>query len=178
MVVDKIMTHRRLNTPSSRITKRFSSPIEINPGLILSRLGAKEPARRSLDMMIMRPTWGVKLFSFVIAVLLITTMMGPAGAAFRADLIIWALVGGVLLYLVVFLSVYEVRYDWEGVTAPNTFFRPKFHPWSDFISIEQTDNVHYKLKFVGGTLKIKKFLVGMPTFLTFVTDIREMRKRP
>ncbi|MGJ8617949.1 MAG: hypothetical protein ACSHWS_14000 [Sulfitobacter sp.] len=176
IIVDKIVQRGRRAT-DIRIANDYISTPEINPGLMMSKLGSKQSAQRSLDTMILRPTWGIKLFGWVMAVLVIMAMSGPSGAPFREDLLSWAVVGSILIYLGAFLSIYEVRYDSDGITAPGMFFRPKYHPWSEFISVEKADNVHYKLVFEGGTLKIKKFLVGMPTLLTFVADIRDMNQR-
>jgi len=176
IIVDKIVDRRRRDT-GIRIANDYISTPEINPGLMMSKLGGKQSAQRSLDTMILRPTWGIRLFGWAMVALVIMIMSGPSGAPFREDLTSWILVAGILTYLGAFLSAYEVRYDSDGITAPGMFFRPKHHPWSEFISIEKADNVHYKLVFEGGTLKIKKFLVGMPTLLTFVTDIRDMNQR-
>ncbi len=176
IVADRILERRRRGSFDARIGKNYLSPPAVNPGLLLSKLGSKQSAQRSLDTMILRPTWGIKLFGLIISALLISVMMGPSGAVYRDDLITWGLVASVLGYFGVFLSFYEVRYDSEGITAPNMLFRPKFHPWSEFVSVHRADNIHYKLIFEGGTLEIKKFLVGIPTLLTFVTDIQEMQK--
>jgi len=177
IVVDKMLSSRRRNAPEAQIAKDYFAKPEINPGLILSKLGAQEPAERSLDAMVLRPTWGIKLFGFATCGLLFYVILMPGGAVYRQDMFVWLLIGAIVIYFIAFLMAYEVRYDSEGIIAPGLFFRPQFHPWSKFISIRQSDNVHYKLVFKDGTLKIKKFLVGMPTFLTFVTDIREMNKR-
>jgi hypothetical protein len=178
MLFEKVARRGRTSSSDAKIPDRSKVEPHLNPGLLMSKLGGEHAAERSLDTMILRPTWGIKLFGFVIAALLITTMMGSAGALYREDLVIWSLVLSVLIYLGLFLAKYEVRFDSDTITAPGIFFFAKTHPWSEFISIEKVDNVHYKLKFERGTLKIKKFLVGMPTLLTFATDVREMNKRP
>ena len=176
VMIDKAAERRR-RIARTNIAKDYLSTPEINPGLLMAKLGAKQPVQRSLDTMILRPTWGIKLFGLIMAALLIQVMMGSSGAAYREDLITWIIVGGVLVYFGAFLSMYEVRYDSDGVTAPGMFFQAKYHAWSKLIAIERVDNVHYKLIFADGTLKIKKFLVGMPTFLTFASDISLMNRR-
>ncbi|MGB3246979.1 MAG: hypothetical protein WBB25_20795 [Sulfitobacter sp.] len=90
---------------------------------------------------------------------------------------IWILAVGATAYVALFLSLYEGRYDDEGVTAPGWLFRQKSHRWSDLISIKQSDDITYSLKFDDGTLRIRKFLAGMPTFRTFVTEVREINRR-
>lgn len=177
VLAERHASRKRDGLPDGHIPRNYIAPLQINPGLILSRLGAQKPAERSLDTMVLRPTWGIKLFALLILALVAVTMMGPTGEMYRQDLWIWLIVFFGLGYFLVLLMVYEVRYDSEGITAPNAFFRQVYHPWSKFITAEQSDAVHYTLLFEDGSLRIKKFLVGMPSFLVFVGQLREMNRR-
>lgn len=161
---------------NDHIPKSYGT-FELNPGALMSRWGAHAPAHQSLDKVMMRPTWGIKAFGALICGLLIHVMTGENGEIFRTDTLSVLMTLGCIIYYVAFLMLYEVRYDAETLTSPGMFLIPKTHDWADFISIKQTDQVTYTLLFTSGKIKVRKFLVGMPTFLTFVTDVRALNKR-
>ncbi|MGJ5617822.1 hypothetical protein [Sulfitobacter sp. MF3-043] len=82
-----------------------------------------------------------------------------------------------IFYTVMYISAYEARYHDRGITAPNWMFQQKHFSWEDFITIR--DNGHYNdvLKFVDGKMSLQKHLVGIHTFLTFVSDLEDMNVR-
>lgn len=161
---------------STAIPKAYGG-LQINPGALISRIGSGAPAHYSLDTVIMRPTIGIKAFGALMFVAIVSLFLGESGNVFRADLLSLLLAGGCVIYYVTFLLFYEVRYNAQNLTAPGWFFRPATHKWEDLISIKQTDMVTYVLLFETGKVRVRKFLVGMPTFLTFVTDVRALNKR-
>lgn len=175
-IIDRIGRRRQSAAGDLHIPKAHGIPA-LNPGALMARIGADAPAHQSLGTVTMRPTIGIKAFGIGIIGLMLYIMSGEHGATFRQDPLSLAIVGCTVFYVVVFLMRYEVIYDNEGVTIPGLLFGHKTHEWADLISIKQTDEVTYTLRFDTGTAKVRKFLVGMPTFLTFVAEVRELNKR-
>lgn len=95
----------------------------------------------------------------------------------QGNLTLRLLFTGLLAYAFLFISGYEARYDADGITAPNWLFQDRHFPWEEFISIKDDGHHLYYLRFESGRLAMQKHLVGMPTFLTFVSEVREMNKR-
>ncbi len=147
------------------------------PGAALSRLGQNGRAHRTLGTIVMRPTLVGKIFNVFLVGLMMFFMFGPGGETYRSEPFIVLIVVSATLFVGLHVSLYEVSYDAEGVTAPTWYYQRRTHKWEDFMSIHDDGHHLYKLRFETGTITVNKYLVGMPTFLTFVSELREMTKR-
>lgn len=147
------------------------------PAGLISQVGQRGRVHRSLDQVVMRPTVGARLWNLSVLAALWWVMLGENGAQFRSDPILVALALCVTVAVTLFLVSYEVRYDGEGVTAPKWLVHGQTHRWEDLISVSDAGHHIYKLRFETGTANINKYLVGMPTFITFISDIRDLIRR-
>lgn len=147
------------------------------PQHAIAAIGGNKSARMSLGTVIMTPTIGMRLVSVLSSALILFVLCGPARSNMSMGL--WAdlFVCGIFIYMTLYIASYEAKYDAEGLTAPNWFFQNKHYTWENLISIKDAGGHIYQLKFEGGTVSLQKHLVGIVTFLTFVSDIQEMRKR-
>jgi len=150
----------------------------VGPGSLIARAGQDKPARMTLNTAVMTPTAGLRWISLGGAAIILIVMWNPLMLAHYGDeLTLHLLVTGVLVYNVMFISGYEARYDAEGITAPNWLFQDRHYTWEEFISIKDDGHYLYRLRFESGRMAMQKHLVGMPTFITFVAEVREMNKR-
>ncbi len=177
MIVERVATRRKNIQGTHNIPKSQAIVPRLNPGALIARWGSNAPTHHSLDTVVMRPTIGVKAFVIGMVLLMLFIMSGEAGAVFRNDIITVTFVVATVVCVLLFLSLYEVRYDSESITVPDVFFQSKTYRWDSFIAINQSDDVTYTLFFEDGKVRVRKFLVGMPTFLTFVTEVRDMNSR-
>ncbi|MEM7519800.1 MAG: hypothetical protein AAF307_02080 [Pseudomonadota bacterium] len=70
-----------------------------------------------------------------------------------------------------------MRYDSERLTAPTFLFVTRHYLWSEFEDIAEEDNLMFKLHFAGNKMTLQKYLVGMPVFLTFVSDLKALNRK-
>ncbi len=147
------------------------------PGAALSRLGQNNTAHRTLNTIIMRPTLSGKIFNLFLIGLMMFLMFSPGGEAYRSEPLLVLIVASATLFVLLHVALYEVSYDADGITAPNWYYQRRTHRWEDFVSVHDDGHHFYKLRFETGTITVNKYLVGMPTFLTFVSELREMTRR-
>ena len=147
------------------------------PQDVIAAIGSNQSARMSLGTVIMTPTVGMRLISVLSSALILFLLWGPARSSMSMGL--WAdlFVCGMFIYMTLYIAGYEAKYDAEGLTAPNWFFQNRHYTWENLISIKDAGGHIYQLRFEGGKVSLQKHLVGIATFLTFVSDIQEMRKR-
>lgn len=147
------------------------------PGEMLARAGQNEAPRMSLSTVIMTPTRGLRIVSLGGSALILVLLWLPGMESHPGGMTLNLLFTAMLAYAVIFIAGYEARYDDESISAPNWLFQEKTYRWSDFISVKDDGHYLYKLKFdCGGTLHLQKYLVGMPTFLTFLVAVRKINR--
>lgn len=150
-------------------------------GLVEQRKNPKGDPNKTNDLdahtVIMRPATGFRIVSVLIGAIVMWFTWGPMLRFDSYDFSLAMFLTVLVFYVIVFVANYEARYDCEGVTAPNWFFRDKRYEWAHLIKIKEDGNLLYKLRFMDhGTLRLQKYLVGMPAYLTFLSDI-EARNR-
>lgn len=144
--------------------------------LVEQRINPKGDPKQTNDLkshtVIMRPTNGFRIATVVVGALAMWFTWGPYLRWDSFDVTIALIITVVVFYLIVFVSNYEARYDSEGVTVPNWFFRDKRYEWAHLINTKDNGNLRYKIRFLDhGTLRLQKYLVGMPAYLTFMSDM-------
>lgn len=162
-----------------RRRKKRSEPSANAPGkLSLAAVGLNAEPEMSLNTVVMRPTLGLRIFSlgFGAAVMLMT--WGPFSGQGGLDPVSALMITVVVFYATVMIANYEARYDDEGLTAPDYFFRDRTYDWTDYQGISADGQFVYRMRF--GNEKpvfMQKYLVGMPTFLRFLKDVEAMNQR-
>jgi len=127
---------------------------------------------------IMRPATTLRIGILVLGALGMWYTWGPYVQSSNFDINLAMLVTTIIFYIIVFISNYEARYDSEGVTAPNWFFRDKRYEWAHIVNMKEDGNLLYKLRFMDhGSLRLQKHLVGMPAYLTFLSDIEATKTK-
>ena len=143
---------------------------------LLARPGQNAQARMSLDAVVMVPTKGLRFISLGCSALILWFLCGPGMAEFTTGLTLNLMLSAGLIYAVLFIAGYEAKYNADGISAPNWLFQTKHYPWEEFISIKDNGQYNYVLSFESGRLILQKYLVGMATFLTFVSDVKKLTK--
>lgn len=146
------------------------------PAALLARMGQNAQTRMSLDTVVMVPTMGLRLISLGCAGVLLWLLWGPAMYGLLVGQGLNLLVSACIIYAVVYIAFYEATYNGDGISAPNWLFQTRHYPWEEFISIKDNGQYNYVLQFESGKMHLQKYLVGMPTFFTFVAEVREMNK--
>lgn len=144
---------------------------------LLACQGQHENPRMSLSTTIMTPTNGLRVISLFGSALVLILLWSPWIGMPVLGLSMNLLVTGLIAYAVLFIAGYEVRYDAEGMTLPNWLFVNKTHKWEDFINIRDNGHYLYRIQFATGRVQMQKYLVGMPAFLTFVSDVKELNQK-
>lgn len=144
----------------------------------IAQLGLNEPARMSLNTVIMRPTKGLRFLSLGFSAFSLWMIWGPIANSNSHDTLLAIGASTLISYVALFIANYEARYDDEGLTAPDWFFVERRFDWADFEGMGEDGNLLYKLYFDGKRkVHLQKYLVGMPTFLTFVEDVKALNRR-
>ncbi len=124
------------------------------------------------NTVVMRPAVGFRILSLVMGAAVMWVTWGPYVRSEYFEFFVAMALTLSVFYFVVFVANYEARYDSEGVTAPNWLFRDKRYEWAHLMNTKDNGNLRYKLQFLDhGTLRLQKYLVGMPAYLTFLSDI-------
>ena len=144
------------------------------PMAVLARRGQDAPARMSLNAVIMTPTKGLRFISLGSSALILLAIWHPVIGIYSEGLSLCLLLTAGVAYGALYTAGYEAKYDSEGLTVPNWLFMDKTHKWEDFISIKDDGHYLYQLRFVTGKVAMQKYLVGMPTFTTFVADVKKL----
>lgn len=144
-------------------------------GVETLELTAGQPDRD--DAVVMRPTAGLRFLFLGIGAFAMWFTWGPLVRSEAYSFALAMTITVCVFYIVVFISNYEARYDSKGVTAPGWFFRDRHYEWAHLINTGEQGNLLYKIKFMDhGTLHLQKYLVGMPAFLTFLSDVEAMNR--
>lgn len=160
-------------TPASR----FAAPTPLAVAII-ANAGTGVRPRQTLNMTILRPSIGLRLFTFfAIAAISYFLWVDPAyRAGMPPSIKLW--ITGLVAYFAVYLSLYELRYDAEMVEAPDWVLRKRTYRWDDVISIADTGQQRYRLKFEDGRkIDVIKYLVGIRDFLTIAQMHVEANRR-
>jgi hypothetical protein len=149
--------------------------------LVEQRVRGKGDPGRGNDLhantVIMRPATALRIAILALGAFGMWYVWGPYVQSSFFDLNIAMIVTTIIFYIIVFISNYEARYDSEGVTAPNWFFRDKRYEWPHLVNFNEDGNLLYKLPFMDhGSLRLQKYLVGMPAYLTFLSDIEATKR--
>lgn len=140
--------------------------------------GIEAAPELTLDKVIMRPARRLRVLSVAPGALILLFLWGPYGPLDAYGLPVTLLLTGLVFYAGVYIAAYEASYDDEGITAPDFLFRQHMYPWSSFEGVKDRQNFLVRMKFEGhGKLSLQKYLVGMPTFLTFLSDVEDMNRR-
>jgi hypothetical protein len=145
---------------------------------VLARLGERAVPQQSLDVIVMRPTFGLKGVSLVISTLALWITWGgkfdemvPDGAPFRL------VMSAVVAFCVLNTFLFEARVDRSSlIVIKFTLWRSEYL-WRDLTAIKDDGSYLYFLHFAkGGKVNIPKHLVGMPGFLKFLGEIMEQNE--
>tara|TARA_R110000787_G_scaffold108590_5_gene216989 strand:- start:1755 stop:2372 length:618 start_codon:yes stop_codon:yes gene_type:complete len=144
----------------------------------IANIGVDNPARMTCGTVVMRPTPGLRMISLGTGAFVLFLLWGPAVFQPMPGSLGAIAITAIIFYAVLHISAYEARYDDAGITAPNWLFQQKQYAWDDFITIRDNQQYLYIMKFEGGRkLSLQKHLVGIRTFLTFVSDLEAINVR-
>jgi hypothetical protein len=144
---------------------------------LLARRGQDNPVQTSDNTVVMTPTPGLRLISLGGSAIALALTWSPLMQGMYDGISLHIAITALLVYAVLFVAGYEARYDENGITAPNWLFKNKHYAWEEFIFIKDDGRYIFHLRFECGRLALQKYLVGMPTFLTFVSEVKEMINR-
>jgi hypothetical protein len=145
---------------------------------VLARLGEKAAPQQSLDVIVMRPTFGLKGISLLLsAVALWMTWSGkfvemmPDGTAIRLAM------SSMVAFCALNTFLFEARVDRSSLVVIKFALWRREYLWRDFSAIKDDDSYLYFLHFSkGGKVNIPKHLVGMSGFLKFLGEILEQNE--
>ena len=144
----------------------------------VAALGLQAEPQMTLNTVVMRPTLGLRIFSLGFGAGLMLLIWGPFAGFDGLDAFSKLALTLLTFYATVMIAHYEARYDDEGLTAPDLFFREKTYAWADFEGIKAQGTFVYRMRFGGQRpLHLQKYLVGMPTFLRFLKDVETVQQR-
>ena len=144
----------------------------------VAALGLQAEPQMTLNTVVMRPTLGLRIFSLGFGAGLMLLIWGPFAGFDGLDAFSKLALTLLTFYATVMIAHYEARYDDEGLTAPDLFFREKTYAWVDFEGIKAQGTFVYRMRFGGQRpLHLQKYLVGMPTFLRFLKDVETVQQR-
>lgn len=140
--------------------------------------GDSDAPERLLEKVVMRPARRLRILSVAPGAVLLLFLWGPYGPIDTYGLPATLLLTALVFYAGIYIAAYEASYDDEGITAPDFLFRQHMYPWANFESVKDRQNFLVRMRFDGhGKLSLQKYLVGMPTFLTFLSDVEDMNRR-
>jgi hypothetical protein len=146
--------------------------------LRVARAGTNAAPQMSLGTVIMRPALGLRFVSIAPGALILFILWGPNQHITEYGMLLGGGLTAAVFYAAIYIANYEVRYDDEGVTAPDGFFRERHYPWIDLASVKDNESYFLHMRFhEHGKLKMQKYLVGMPTFLTFLSDVETLNRK-
>ncbi len=142
---------------------------------MIARLGEGVAPRQSADALVMRTTVGLRLISLGLSGLFVWFMFSgvfaPQGLTPSVGIMPWLVVAGLGIGVLDILS-YELRVDRYGMVLTRCVVWRRTYDWGDLLGIDDDQHYQYVLAFAkGGRVKVLKHLVGMPGFLTVVTDV-------
>ncbi|MBT0957406.1 hypothetical protein IV417_08410 [Alphaproteobacteria bacterium KMM 3653] len=145
---------------------------------VIAKAGTQAQAPTSLGTSVLRPTIGLRMISILLTpvavYLLFFHPMGPEMIPFPYGR---EVVMAILIYALIYIQTYEVRYDRDGIVTRDGFFRRKEFKWGDLISVKDRGTYEQVLKFETGKMTMQKYLVGMADFLTLAHDHSERNKQ-
>lgn len=145
--------------------------LPVDAGL-LAGIGVGQEAARSLDVRVMRPSMGLRAMSLGLGGLVLALAWTEAGADYiSGPLWVRQAISGFVVYSMIYISQYEVRYDAHSIVAPDWFLRRRECRWTDLSDIRDDGHYVYKLRFAGGRkMEVQKYLTGIREFLTLAHD--------
>ncbi len=163
--------------PDRTLGAKLGGGLPFDTGMV-ARIGAGARARMSLNTTIMRPTIGVRGLSVGLSGLVLYLIWGNPGAYFPAGQGLSLGITAFLLYGVLRIVFYEVRYDDRTLSTTNWLFQTCEFEMNTLIALRDNGHHLYKLRFENGkTIEVQKYLVGMPDFLSYARFIMDLNAK-
>lgn len=138
---------------------------------LLAGVGQSAMPQMSLNSLILRPTIGMRLISFATAAVLAVMFAIDDGSLFPRNIYVIAGLVVLVAYGLLHTNTYSLRYDTEGFTTRDDFFRQRTAAWRDVISVQDNGHYLYVIQLENGSkLNVPKYLVGIRDFLTYAKD--------
>ncbi|MGB8811938.1 MAG: hypothetical protein WCC57_02025 [Paracoccaceae bacterium] len=165
-------------TLGSRLLRPLPSDLRV-----LATLGEGGRVQDTLGTITLRTTLGLRLIVILVSAALIYFLAKPpgndTGLSMPGDPFLVPPLVAYGIYAAIALSVlgiftYEVRTDHDILHTSKYLLLRHQYAWKDLISVQDTGQYEYVLTFRGGKkAKLMKYLVGMPRFLTFISEVIE-----
>jgi hypothetical protein len=146
----------------------------------IARLGEAQRPRETLGTTIMTTTSGLRMISLGLTLILLVVLweMGqsPDMQAGQPQIIgsqfITLAMTALLALGVIDIFTYDLQVNRTEMVLRRYGFWTRRFQWDDLMGIDDDKNYQYVLAFSkGGRVKLLKYLVGMPDFLTLIAEI-------
>ncbi|MBS8226156.1 hypothetical protein [Vannielia litorea] len=134
----------------------------------LASRGMARAAEESLGTKVMRPTWGMRLSTVLLAVagvaaiFLVDMDLDPA-----AMMVLRPVVAGFALLGLAHVFSFEMRYDRDVIISQSLIQFRREIAWRDLVDISDEGNGVYRLTSAQGKkMRVQKYMTGMTDFLT------------
>ncbi len=163
--------------PDKTLGARLGGGLTVNAGIV-AQIGAKAKARMSLNTTIMRPTIGVRGISLGVSAVIIYLIWARPGEVFAMGQGMMIATTLAVLFGVIRIMFYEVRYDDRTLSTTNWLFQHCEFDMTRLVDLRDNGHHTYKLRFENGkTIELQKYLVGMPDFLSYARFIMDMNAK-
>lgn len=164
--------------PGSTLQGRLPNNLQV-----LATLGEGAKLQDTLGTITLRTTLGLRLVVLLVSAGLVYYLVNPPsndlGLAMPGKPALMPPYFEYLIYAAIALSVlgvfsYEVQTDFDTLRTSKYLVLKNEYAWKDLQSVQDTGHYDYVLTFRGGKkAKLMKYLVGMPRFLTFISEVIE-----
>jgi hypothetical protein len=162
-------------TAASYVTRPLPGDISA-----IARLGEGSRPRETLGTIIMTTTPGLRVISLglscvlfgVLWMMLQNPSMQNGQPALVQDQWISLVMAGLLVVGMIDIFTYDLQVNRNELVLTRYGFWTRRFLWDDLLGIDDDKNYQYVLAFSkGGRVKLLKYLVGMPGFLTLVAEV-------
>lgn len=163
--------------PDKTLGARLGGGLSVDAGIV-AQIGGKAKARMSLNTTVMRPTIGVRGISIALSAIIVYMIWASPGAVFPMGQGMMIAMTVAILYGVVRIMFYEVRYDDRTLTTTNWLFQTCEFEMNKLVDLRDNGHHIYKLRFANGkTIELQKYLVGMSDFLSYARFIMDLNAK-
>ena len=161
------------NRPSDQVARtrlgRLSGGLPLDVSLIAAS-GTRAPAHDTLGELFLRPSWGLRLVTFGLPIvgfyLVQQTYARPGIFVGTIDIVMLGIVITLMLYALLYVNIYELRYDRLRFAHRNWRFQYKEHNWKDLTDIREDGGYFFVLYVLPrGKVYVPKHLTGIEDFV-------------
>lgn len=165
-------------TTGSRLLRPLPADLRV-----LASLGESGKVQDTLGTITLRTTVGLRLVVLLVSAALVYFLVKPPtndlGLSMPGTPMLVPPYFEYFIYAAIAISVlgiftYEVQTDFDTLRTSKYLILKNEYAWKDLQSVQDTGHYDYVLTFRGGKkAKLMKYLVGMPRFLTFISEVIE-----